>query len=82
MWNMEANADHNWVCVSQQVLLETVYSDTSWKVQTEAATTGFMLGGNIPLGYYGSQFMWEGNAWLFQVICACLDLIRSETVTV
>lgn len=36
--NMEANGTHTWVCVSQQVLLETVYSYTRCKVQTEAAT--------------------------------------------
>lgn len=40
--NMEANGAHTWVCVSQQVLLKTVY--TRCKVQTEAATLSWGSG--------------------------------------
>lgn len=81
--NMEADS----VCVSQQVLLETVYSDTRWKVQTEAATPSWGPMANAQ-GKHSSLLLWQlihvgeqhsivaGN-----MICACLDLIRTETVT-
>lgn len=85
--NVEANGAQSWVCVNQQNFLVTVYSDTRWEVQTEAATPSRGPTENAQ-GKHSSLLLWllihvgrQRSIVPGDMICACLDLIRTETVT-